>query len=133
MLPASSILFFDGVCNLCNGFVQFVIARDPAGHFRFASLQSAAGQEVLRTHGLPTEQFKSILLLENGRLYTRSSAGLRILRHLGGVWSWLYVLMLVPSFLRDPLYDWVSRNRYRWFGKQESCMLPTPELKTRFL
>jgi predicted DCC family thiol-disulfide oxidoreductase YuxK len=126
-------ILFDGVCNLCNGFVQFVINHDPKGHFHFAALQSDTGQEVLRTHGLPTEQFNTVLLLEGGRLYTRSTAALRIARHLSGGWSWLYFLVIVPKFLRDPLYNWVSRNRYRWFGQQESCMLPTPELKTRFL
>ncbi|MBC3538253.1 thiol-disulfide oxidoreductase DCC family protein [Rufibacter sediminis] len=133
MLPTSPTILFDGVCNLCNGFVQFVINNDPESYFRFASLQSEVGQQVLKTHGLPTEQFKSVLLLENGQLYTRSSAALRIVRRLSGGWSWLYALVIVPKFLRDPLYDWVSRNRYRWFGQQESCMLPTPALRARFL
>ncbi|ALI98820.1 thiol-disulfide oxidoreductase DCC family protein [Rufibacter tibetensis] len=133
MLPSSPTILFDGVCNLCNGFVQFVINNDPKEYFKFASLQSEIGQEVLRTHGFPTEQFKSVLLVENGKVFTRSTAALRIVRHLKGGWSWLYTLMLVPAFLRDPLYDWVSRNRYKWFGQQESCMLPTPALKARFL
>lgn len=132
MLP-SYIILFDGVCNLCNSFVQFVINHDPAGRFSFASLQSELGQNTLRAHGLPTDQFKSVLLLEDGKLYTHSTAALRVLRHLSGGWSWLYAFILVPKFLRDPVYDWVSRNRYRWFGQQESCMLPTPELKARFL
>ncbi|WP_181304978.1 thiol-disulfide oxidoreductase DCC family protein [Rufibacter sp. XAAS-G3-1] len=133
MLPSSPTILFDGVCNLCNGFVQFVINHDPKSYFRFASLQSEAGQEVLSTHGLPTGHFKSVLLVENGQLYTRSAAALRIVRRLSEGWSLLYALVLVPPFLRDPLYDWVSRNRYRWFGRQESCMLPTPALKARFL
>ncbi|WP_205500585.1 thiol-disulfide oxidoreductase DCC family protein [Rufibacter psychrotolerans] len=133
MLPSSPLILFDGVCNLCNGFVQFVIRHDPKGHFHFASLQSEVGQKMLKAHGLPTEQFRSVLLLEDGKLYSRSTAALRIVRRLNGGWSLLYAFGLVPRILRDPLYDWVSRNRYRWFGQQESCMLPTPELKARFL
>jgi predicted DCC family thiol-disulfide oxidoreductase YuxK len=133
MLPSSATILFDGVCNLCNGFVQFVIHHDPQGHFKFASLQSEVGQEVLRAHGLPTTQFQSVLLLENGRLHSRSTAALHVIRKLKGAWSLLYGFMLVPRFLRDPAYDWVSRNRYKWFGQRESCMLPTPELKGRFL
>ncbi|WP_207433894.1 thiol-disulfide oxidoreductase DCC family protein [Sabulibacter ruber] len=133
MLPATTTVLFDGVCNLCNGFVQFVINHDPEGYFHFTSLQSEMGQKVLKAHGLPTEQFKTVLLLENGKLYSRSTAALRIVRRLNGGWSLLYAFLLVPTFLRDPLYDWVSRNRYKWFGQQESCMLPTPELKARFL
>ncbi|WP_066834038.1 thiol-disulfide oxidoreductase DCC family protein [Rufibacter ruber] len=130
---SSSTVLFDGVCNLCNGFVQFVINHDPEGKFTFASLQSETGLQTLRAHGFPTQQFSTVLLLENGELYSRSTAALRILRGLRGGWSWLYGFILVPRFLRDPLYDWVSRNRYRWFGQQESCMLPTPELQARFL
>ncbi|WP_192822372.1 thiol-disulfide oxidoreductase DCC family protein [Rufibacter sp. LB8] len=131
--PTSAIILFDGVCNLCNGFVQFVIKHDPQGHFRFAVLQSDLGQQILAAHSLPTHEFKSVLLLENGKLYTRSSAALRIVKRLNGGWSFLYALAVIPKFLRDPVYDWVSKNRYRWFGRQESCWLPTPALKARFL
>lgn len=109
-----------------------MIRHDPKEYFRFASLQSEMGQNLLKAHGLPTQHFNSVLLVENGKLYTRSTAALRIVRHLSGGWSWLYALVIVPKFLRDPLYDLVSRNRYRWFGQQESCMLPTPQLKARF-
>jgi predicted DCC family thiol-disulfide oxidoreductase YuxK len=133
MLPSSPTIFFDGVCNLCNGFVQFVIRNDTREYFKFASLQSEIGQEVLKAYGLPTEQFKSVLLIENGKLHTRSAAALRIVRRLRGSWSLLYVFALVPRFILDRLYDYVSHNRYRWFGQQESCMLPTPELRARFL
>ncbi|WP_210489985.1 thiol-disulfide oxidoreductase DCC family protein [Rufibacter aurantiacus] len=133
MLPSSPTILFDGVCNLCNGFVQFVINNDPKSYFKFASLQSDTGQQVLKAYGLPTEQFKSVLLVEDGKIYTRSTAALRIVRRLSGGWAGLYVFVLMPKFLRDPLYNWVSKNRYRWFGQQESCMLPTPELKARFL
>ncbi|MFB9861834.1 thiol-disulfide oxidoreductase DCC family protein [Rufibacter immobilis] len=133
MLPTSPTILFDGVCNLCNGFVQFVIRHDAQAYFRFASLQSGVGQEVLSAYGMPTEEFRSFLFIEDGQLYSRSTAALKVFRRLGGAWGLLYGFMLVPKFLRDPVYDWVSRNRYRWFGQQESCMLPTPALKARFL
>jgi len=127
------IILFDGVCNLCNGFVQFVIKHDPAGQFKFTSLQSDKGQELLR--GLPEayRQIDSVVFLENGRFYQKSAAALRIIRRLAGAWPLLYGFMILPAFLRDWLYTFVARNRYRWFGQQESCMLPTPELRTRFL
>jgi len=134
-MPASPtpVVLFDGACNLCNGFVQFLISRDPAGYFRFASLQSAEGQALLAQHGLPTPtEPESIVLIENGRAYTHSQAVLRMARHLPG-WRWLSAFRVVPRFLRDAVYRWVARNRYRWFGRQESCWLPTPELKARFL
>ncbi|RNI30267.1 thiol-disulfide oxidoreductase DCC family protein [Rufibacter immobilis] len=133
MLPTSPTILFDGVCNLCNGFVQFVIRHDTQAYFRFASLQSGVGQEVLSAYGMPTEEFRSFLFIEDGQLYSRSTAALKVFRRLGGAWGLLYGFMLVPKFLRDPVYDWVSRNRYRWFGQQESCMLPIPALKARFL
>ena len=133
MASSSGTILFDGVCNLCNGFVQFVIRRDAAAYFRFAALQSEEGQKLLKDHGLPTQKFSTILLLENGQLYTQSTAALRIFRKLGLGWKLLSLLRVVPAFLRNPLYNFVSRNRYRWFGQRESCMLPTPELKTRFL
>ena len=110
-----------------------MIMHDPAGRFHFAALQSDLGQQILREHGLHTQEFRTVLLLENGNLYKQSTAALRIARHLKGPWSWAYGLVLVPAFLRDLVYDFVSRNRYRWFGQQESCLMPSPELKARFL
>lgn len=132
--PSATILF-DGVCNLCNGFVQFVIEHDAAGRFRFASLQSGVGQELLRAHGLqPRQEPDSVVLLEGGRAYTHSAAALGVLRGLGGVWGVAGAAgQLFPRFLRDAVYRLVARNRYRWFGRQEACWLPTPELKARFL
>ena len=131
---SSDIIFFDGVCNLCNGFVQFIIRHDPAGRFRFAALQSEAGQALLAEHGLPpVAEPESVLLLSGGQLYSHSSAVLRIARGLGGVWALAGVGGLLPRTWRDALYRFVARNRYRWFGRQESCMLPTPELRARFL
>lgn len=129
----AAIVLFDGVCNLCNASVQFIIDQDPQGRFRFASLQSEAGQKLLKTHGLPTEGFTSLVLIEADRAYLRSTGALRIARHLPRL-AWLATLFLwVPAGLRDPVYDWIARNRYRWFGRQESCRIPTPELQNRFL
>ena len=127
------IILFDGVCNLCNGSVQFVIAKDKNKQFSFASLQSSFGQNVLRQYGLPTNAFHSFLLLEDGTIYTKSTAALRVVRSFGGAWSLLYVLNVVPYPIRDFFYNIIARNRYKWFGKQESCWLPSPELKVRFL
>lgn len=128
-----TIVLFDGVCTLCNGAVQFIIRRDPKGKFRFASLQSDAGQALLQQFHLPTEHFNSIVVIDNNRLYMRSSALLRITRRLRGLWPVLYAAALIPPFLRDPVYNWIARNRYRWFGREEACMLPTPELNERFM
>jgi predicted DCC family thiol-disulfide oxidoreductase YuxK len=113
--------------------VQFIIKRDPNAVFRFASLQSDAGQGLLRDHGLPTEDFDTMVLVEDGSVYTRSTAALRILRRLGGVWGIAYALVVVPRLFRDAVYAAIAKNRYRWFGKREECMLPTPELRARFL
>jgi predicted DCC family thiol-disulfide oxidoreductase YuxK len=133
MSPQPAIILFDGVCNLCNGFVQFVIRHDDAQRFRFASLQSEAARPLLQ--GLPpTKQgIDSVVLIENGRYYQRSAAALRILRHLSGGWALLYGFIFLPPFIRDRLYDLVALNRYRWFGQREACLLPTPELQARFL
>lgn len=131
------IILFDGVCNLCNGFVQFVIRRDPAARFRFAALQSPAGQALLATQGLDATTLalepESVLLFSGGRLYSHSSAVLGIARRLGGVWRLAGVGWVLPRALRDALYRFVARHRYRWFGRQESCMVPTAALKARFL
>jgi predicted DCC family thiol-disulfide oxidoreductase YuxK len=126
------IIFFDGVCNLCNGSVQFVIRRDKEGKFRFASLQSDAGQEMLKNASLPENVFNSFLLYQDGRLYTRSTAALKVLSQLKG-WKWSGALQLVPPFIRNAVYNLIARNRYKWFGKKDECMIPTPELKSRFL
>ncbi|CCH01001.1 putative protein yuxK ORF2 [Fibrella aestuarina BUZ 2] len=127
------VLLFDGVCNLCNGAVQFVIRHDQAGYFRFASLQSEAGQALLQQFNLPTDQFDSFVYVADGRCYTESTAALLVARHLGGAWPLLYGLRIVPRVIRDGVYRWVARNRYRLFGKREACMLPSPALQQRFL
>jgi predicted DCC family thiol-disulfide oxidoreductase YuxK len=132
--PNHPILLFDGVCNLCNAITQFVIRRDPTpARFRFAALQSEAGQRLLREHGLPPDDFDTFVLVDQGTAFVRSSAALRVLKHLGFPWAMLYPLMIVPRPLRDAVYRFIARNRYRWFGKREACMMPTDEIRSRFL
>jgi predicted DCC family thiol-disulfide oxidoreductase YuxK len=128
------IILFDGVCNLCNGITHFVIRHDPApGRFRFAAMQSKCGQQLLREHGLPTEDLDTFVMIDGERAQVRSTAALHVLRGLGLPWSLLYVLIVVPRPMRDVVYRWIARNRYRWFGKRESCMVPTPDIRSRFL
>jgi predicted DCC family thiol-disulfide oxidoreductase YuxK len=127
------IVLFDGVCNLCSGSVQFILKRDRKNQFLFASLQGNYGQRILESHHLPKDNFNSFLLVEGDKLYTRSSGALRMLKHLGGGWGLLYAFIIVPKFLRDAVYNFIAKNRYKWFGKKETCWLPKPEWKERFL
>lgn len=127
------VILFDGVCNLCNSSVQQVIQHDPGRTFRFASLQGALGQRVLQHFHLAADQFNSFSLLQNGQLYSKSTAAIKVMRQMNGGWKWAsYLLWIIPFFIRDFFYDIIARNRYKWFGKQESCWLPTPELKALF-
>ncbi|MGP4078916.1 thiol-disulfide oxidoreductase DCC family protein [Pseudalkalibacillus sp. R45] len=128
----NSILLFDGECNLCNGIVQFVIKRDPKAQFKFAALQSETGQRLLKEHNLP-HTFDSFILIENGKAYQKSSAGLRVTRHLNGAWRVFTIFKIIPTPVRDVVYNFIARNRYKWFGKRDSCMIPTPDIKSRFL
>jgi predicted DCC family thiol-disulfide oxidoreductase YuxK len=131
--PADTIVFFDGVCNLCNSAVDFIIDRNPSGSLRFASLQSELGKQLLENQGLDTESYSSLILYEKGKVYRYSTAAFRIAAHLSGIWSWARFFLVLPPFLRDGVYNLIARNRYRWFGKSEACRLPTPELRVRFL
>ncbi|MED3498253.1 thiol-disulfide oxidoreductase DCC family protein [Brevibacillus agri] len=141
MKPASEplqhpdyLLLFDGVCHLCNSAVQFILKRDPSGSIHFASLQSEKAQQILSRYSYAESGLSSVVLIAHGRLYTKSDAILRVARKLSGAWPLCYYLgRLFPRLVRDFTYDWVAKNRYRWFGKQEQCMLPTPEIKARFL
>jgi predicted DCC family thiol-disulfide oxidoreductase YuxK len=127
------IILFDGVCNFCNGAVLFVIRHDKNARFIFASLQSPFGQEKLRQFGLSSDQLNAIVLLSKGRIFTKSSAALEIAKELDGLWPAFYFFKIVPGFVRNFFYDFIAQNRYRWFGKQDACMIPTPELKARFI
>lgn len=127
------VLLFDGVCNLCNASVNFVIDHDPAGRVKVGAIQSDAGQALLREYRLDPAYLDSLVLLDGGRAYVKSDAALRLARYLDGPWAWLDRLRVLPKGLRDVLYDVVAKNRYRWFGVRESCRMPTPELRSRFI
>ncbi|MDQ2863749.1 MAG: thiol-disulfide oxidoreductase DCC family protein [Bacteroidota bacterium] len=128
-----SIILFDGVCNLCNGAVQFVIKRDKKNQFLFASLQSVEGRKILTENNLSSDKLYSIILVEDGKIYDRSTAALRVVKKLGGFWQFFYGFIIVPEFIRNGVYNFIAKNRYRWFGRKDECMIPTPELKSKFL
>jgi len=132
-LSSPPILLFDGFCNLCNAAVQAVIKRDPEGLFQFASLQSQAARYLFMKHSLSTADFDSVVLIVAGKIFIKSDAILQVASELGGFYSLLPALRILPKFMRDSIYDWVAKNRYGWFGKRESCMIPTDELNNRFL
>jgi len=126
-------ILFDGVCNLCNSSVQFVIKHDKQNQFNFGSFQGKAGQEFLQRFNLPPGNFNSFMLIEDEKLYTESTAALRVCKNLGGGWRLLYGFIIVPKFIRDGFYRIVARNRYKWFGKKETCWVPTARLRSKFL
>jgi predicted DCC family thiol-disulfide oxidoreductase YuxK len=132
-LPDRQVILFDGVCNLCTGSVLFVIKRDRAAKFSFASLQSPYGQDQLMKFGMPVGELNTIFLVKDGKIFKKSDAALEIARRLNGLWPALYIFKIVPAFIRNAIYDLIAKNRYRWFGKQDACMIPTPGLKARFL
>jgi predicted DCC family thiol-disulfide oxidoreductase YuxK len=133
MANSHPVLLFDGVCNLCNASVQWVLLRDRKAVFHFAALQSETGQAKLKQFEMSSESFDTVVLVDGDRLYTRSDAALEVLRRLGGVYRFAVILKIIPRFIRNAVYRWIARNRYRWFGKQEQCMLPQPEWKARFI
>ncbi len=128
-----SLVLFDGMCNFCSSSVMFIIRRDPRARLRFATLGSDAARAALERAGFHGELPDSVVLIESGRVHTLSSAGLRIARRLRWPWPLLAVFLIVPKVVRDVPYRWVARNRYRWFGKREACMTPTPEIRARFV
>ena len=132
-MKEESIILFDGICNLCNGSVQYVLKHDKKKLFRFASLQSDSGQQLLKKYKLPHNNFNSFVLLQNEKAYLKSTAALMVAKQLGGFTQILYAFIIVPTFIRDAVYNLISKNRYKWFGKKESCMVPTTELQSRFL
>ena len=128
-----SIVLFDGVCNLCNSSINFIIKHDKKEQFLFASLQSDVAKEILLQFTSKKINFDSIVLIEQEEFYEKSTAVLRILKHLGGRYKLLYCSVIIPKFIRDKLYDYIAKNRYKWYGKRENCMIPAAELKKRFL
>jgi predicted DCC family thiol-disulfide oxidoreductase YuxK len=121
------------VCNYCNALTNFIIRQDKKKIFLFATLQSNFGVKILRDKNLPTDEYESLLLIDKGKLYSKSNAGLRIYNKLPWYWKWTQLFWIFPKFFRDWVYSIIAKNRYKWFGKRETCMVPTPELKTRFL
>lgn len=131
MKSDNAIVLFDGVCNFCNASINFIIKRDKKGYFKFAPLQSEIAQNLVGDKTLPMPE--SVILIENDKTYDRSSAALRIAKKLDGLWPVLYIFILLPKPIRDWVYNLIGRNRYKWFGKTEACMIPTPEVRSRFL
>ncbi len=131
-MQENNIIFFDGVCNLCNSTVNFVIDRDKKAHLKFAALQDEKSKEILSKYNL-SEDLYSIIYLESGKVYERSSAVLRISRKMDGLWPMFYVFIIIPKFIRDGIYNWIAKNRYKWFGKREACRVPEEGLEERFL
>lgn len=127
------IILFDGVCNLCNDSVTFVIRHDTKDVFRFAALQSTLGIAMTTKHGIDTSKTDSILLIDQDKMYVKSTAALKIAKHLSGGYPLLFGFIIVPNFIRNWVYDIIAKNRYNWFGKKDSCMVPTAELKNKFL
>jgi len=131
-LPAR-IIVFDGICNFCSAYVKFVIRRDQTGRFHFATLQSVTGRALLQRHGLDAVDINTFLLVKGGKAYVRSDAVIQVARELDGPWKLARVFGLIPRLLRDGAYDWFARNRYRFFGRKEACMVPTDDIRDRFL
>ena len=127
------VLLFDGVCNLCDGFVQFVLKRDKKALYYFASLQSDIAQQLLKKHGVKNDDLSTVVLIDGDQVFTHSDVGLRVAKDLGSIYRPLYGLRHLPKSFRDKIYNWIAANRYRLFGKKEVCMLPQPEWHSRFL
>ncbi|WP_111671456.1 thiol-disulfide oxidoreductase DCC family protein [Algoriphagus litoralis] len=133
MIENKSVILFDGVCNLCNASIDFIIKRDKKDKFRVGALQEEAGKKLLSKFQVNPEYLDSLVLVEEDQVYFRSTAALRIARNLSGLWPLLYGFIILPSGIRDLIYDWIGKNRYRWFGKKNTCRLPTPEERAKFL
>lgn len=132
-MPEEPIILFDGVCNFCNDTVNFVIRKDPKSVFKFATLQSSVAQQILKSYNLDNTEMNSFLLIENGNIYSESTAALRVCRRLKGLWPLMYGFIIVPKLFRNGIYNWIAKNRYTWFGKKGVCMIPSPDVKARFL
>lgn len=133
MSRGKSVILFDGVCNLCNTSINFVLRRDKKNLFLVGALQSVEGKELLSRFDANPEYLDSLVLIEGDQIYYRSTAALRVAKKLPGFWPLLYGLIIFPPVIRDGVYDWIGKNRYRWFGEKNTCRLPTPEEKAKFL
>jgi predicted DCC family thiol-disulfide oxidoreductase YuxK len=128
-----AIILFDGVCNLCTWSVQFILKRDPHGYFKFASMQSACGRKLMEEHGVASEAMDTFILIQGPRCLTQSDAAIEVAKHLSGYGTLLRVLSVIPKPVRDRGYAMIANNRYRWFGKQDTCMVPSRDVLDRFL
>ncbi len=133
MLYDRPVIIFDGVCNFCNYWVNFAIKRDRKKKLKFATLQGVTAKQLLLQHHTNPTSLSSVILIDNGRAYTQSSAAIRICKYLDGGWKLFYGLIIIPKFIRDFFYYIIARNRYKWFGKKDNCLVPTSELRERFL
>ncbi len=132
MVEDRPILLFDGVCNFCDSTVQFILKHNKSKEIHFASLQSAYGQEILKKAKLPTKDLKSLIFIKDGKIYTKSTGALKLTPYLG-IYKFLYIFMVVPTPIRNFVYDWVAKNRYKWFGQKDACSIPSPETRKRFI
>ncbi len=133
IMVETPLILFDGVCNFCNYWVNFAIKKDRKKKLKFTTLQGATAKQLLPKYHINPTSLSSVILIDNGKVYTQSSAAIRICKYLDGGWKLFYGLIIIPKFIRDFFYNIIARNRYKWFGKKERCMVPTPELKERFL
>ena len=126
-------ILFDGVCNFCNSAVNFTIKQNKKANIFFAPMQSTAGQRILQEYNLPLEEMQSFIFIDEEKVYKQSTAALKVCRYLRGLWPLCYGFIIVPKFIRDGMYNWIAKNRYKWFGVRQQCMIPTPEVRARFL
>lgn len=131
--PKHPILLFDGVCNICDYSVQFVIKHNKSESVHFAALQSSFGQEQLKKSDLPSSDLKSLIFIEDGDMYTRSTGALKLARHLNSPWKWAYIFIIIPRPIRDWFYNYIAAHRYQWFGEKDACMIPSKEVRERFI
>ena len=132
-MKAQPIILFDGVCNFCNGAVNFIIKRDKKSTLKFAAIQSSLGQQILNDYHLPSNFLSSFVFIHKGHLYTQSTAALKVCKYLDGLWPLFYGFIIVPKFIRDAIYKLIAKNRYRWFGRKDQCMVPDAGVRHRFL
>lgn len=132
-METQPVILFDGICNFCNGAVNFTIKRDRKKQIRFAPLQSEAGQKLLKQYNLPANHFESFVFIENKKVLTKSTAALSVCKYLNAAWPLCFGLIIIPAFLRNAVYDFIARNRYKWFGSKDACMVPTPDSRAMFL
>ena len=132
-MPIRPFILFDGVCNLCDRSIQFILKKSKNKKLMFAPFQTQPGRELAMQFGISPTDLQSFVFVENGRPYKKSTAALKVCRHLGGAWPLLYVMIIVPRVIRDGIYDFIARNRYRWFGKKTECMIPSDQDNARFI